>query len=86
MILAKDLNFSGWNWNPSSLRPNSPYVGLHEELAAFLDYFGLTQKVNEQTRGQNTLDLIMTNIPELVNRVHVIPGISDHNIPMRKSH
>lgn len=47
----------------------------------FLDNFGLTQIVNEPTRGQNTLDLIMTNIPERVNRVHVIPGISDHNIP-----
>ncbi|XP_019628840.1 PREDICTED: uncharacterized protein LOC109473420 [Branchiostoma belcheri] len=39
---------------------------------------GLTQIVEDPTRGVNTLDLILTNRPAQINRTQVIPGISDH--------
>ena len=39
----------------------------------------LVQIVNEPTRMDNTLDLILTNNDTLVNRVEIIPGISDHD-------
>jgi hypothetical protein len=32
------------------------------------------------TRKDNTLDLIITNLPNQVQRVEVIPGLSDHDI------
>ena len=34
----------------------------------------------EPTRKSITLDLIMTNRPDLVNRIQVMPGLSDHDI------
>ncbi|MCS5551353.1 MAG: hypothetical protein NZ811_07535, partial [Gammaproteobacteria bacterium] len=34
----------------------------------------------EPTRGENTLDLIITNNPSRFTRVETIPGISDHEI------
>ena len=40
---------------------------------------GLLQLVTEATRGENTLDLFLTNNKTLINRLQVIPGISDHN-------
>jgi hypothetical protein len=40
----------------------------------------LTQLVEEPTRQQNTLDLILTNHHGKVIRTDTIPGISDHDI------
>ena len=39
---------------------------------------GLVQIITEPTRGQNTLDLIITSNPTLVINQGVFPGISDH--------
>ena len=36
--------------------------------------------VEEPTRGENTLDLILTNNPSTFTRTETIPGISDHDI------
>ena len=36
--------------------------------------------VEEPTRGENTLDLILTNNPSTFMRTETIPGISDHDI------
>ena len=36
--------------------------------------------VTSPTRGQNILDLFFTSNPTVVNKVTVIPGLSDHDI------
>ena len=38
----------------------------------------LEQLVEEPTREENTLDLIISNCPQLIQRVEVLPGLSDH--------
>ena len=45
-----------------------------------LNDYGLSQHINTPTRESNTLDLIITYLPEQVICVKVIPGLSDHNI------
>ena len=40
----------------------------------------LTQMVTESTSYENILDLFLTNNPTLVNKVEIMPGLSDHNI------
>ena len=50
---------------------------------SFLDMMatvGIDQIVNFPTRGDNTLDLFLTNRPSLVNRCEPVPGLSDHEI------
>ena len=46
----------------------------------------LTQIIDKPTRTtettQNILDLFFTNYPDMVNRHDVIPGLSDHDIPL----
>ncbi len=42
----------------------------------------MDQVVEEPTRDKATLDLIITNQPAKINRVEVIPGITDHDIPL----
>ena len=41
---------------------------------------GLAQMVEEPTRGENTLDLVISNNPSCMTRVHTLPGISGHGI------
>ena len=45
-----------------------------------MDKRGLTQLVKEPTRGNNIIDLVTTNNDNIVNKVRVIPGISDHSM------
>ena len=43
---------------------------------------GLSQHVTCPTQGDNTLDLLLTNRPNSTIQSQVIPGISDHDIPL----
>ena len=45
-----------------------------------LDDLGLTQVVEQRTWKDNILDLIITNLPNQVPRIEIMPGISDHDI------
>jgi len=44
----------------------------------FIEDYGLTQIVHFPTRGQNTLDIFVTNRPNLVTACKPVTGISDH--------
>ncbi len=82
VIIAGDFNFPGWNWKDRILKPGCRYVHLHHKFGEILDDRSLVQLVEEPTRGKNTLDLVCTSAPSKVNRVEVIPGISDHDCPL----
>ena len=79
-IIGGDFNFPGWDWQTSSLKPCAQ-MALHTEFKDLLDDIGLTQHICEPTRRENILDLVATNMPDQINRVKIIPGISDHEIP-----
>lgn len=58
--------------------------GLHNQLVDLLHDVGMEQMVLEPTRRtdhvENTLDLVITNTPQLIPRVEVVPGLSDHDV------
>ena len=64
-----------------TLKPRSPPPRMHHDFLSMVCDNGLEQLVKEPTREDNTLDLFQTNCPQLVPRVEVVPGISDHSIP-----
>lgn len=78
IILAGDFNYPDIEW--SNLHLNNPYN--RAEYLRFLHFtqiHNLTQLVQEPTRGNHILDLILTNHP--VNAcVHVLEDISDHKL------
>jgi hypothetical protein len=43
-----------------------------------VDSLHLEQQVHKPTRKDNILDLILTNVPDSVHNVKVVPGMSDH--------
>jgi hypothetical protein len=62
------------------LKSNATYVNNHYKFTNILDDNGLVQIVEEPIRGENTLDLVITNNPSRFTRVETIPGISNHEI------
>lgn len=80
-LIGGDFNFPDWDWATMSLKPKPVHPRLHNSFIDMIHDHGLEQLVMESTRLKNTLDLFLTNSPQLIPRVEVIPGLSDHNIP-----
>ena len=82
-ILGGDFNLPGITWDPSpEVRSDCAYRELHHQFLQQLEDHALTQTVKDPTRGPNTLDLFITNRPEIFSSVSIIPGLSDHDIPV----
>ena len=79
-VIGGDFNLPDWDWKEMSLKPEPCYPRLHKQFVDCTYDHNLEQMVLEPTRGENTLDLILTNYPQMVPRVEVIPGLSDHSI------
>ena len=62
------------------LNPTHHTLKNHYLFGNTLDDLGLTQVVVQPTRKDNILDLIITNLPNQVPRIEIMPGISDHDI------
>ena len=80
--IGGDFNLGDIDWDTDSLKPYASSAGLCKRLLTITKDHFLDQLVTEPTRitenTENILDLFFCNNPSLVNRVEVIPGISDH--------
>ena len=79
LIVAGDLNFPSWNWKQMKMKPSPTCPRLHNIFIDMLSDLGMEQLVEEPTRRDNTLDLVITNTPHLIPRVEILPGLSDHD-------
>ena len=73
-----DFNLPDINWGKGEI---SGHRNLKEINQTFLDTFsdtGLRQIVDEPTRGENILDLFLTNCPDLIKSKTITPGLGDH--------
>ncbi|KAL8617802.1 hypothetical protein ACOMHN_044902 [Nucella lapillus] len=50
LMIGGDLNFPGWEWSTTTLKPHTKYVELHKQLAQIIDDNGLEQMVTVPTR------------------------------------
>ena len=73
VLIVGDMNFPGYDWENGCLKPNCNYPTLTYQFVDLLDDLSLTQLVTRPTRGNNTLDLVITNNPSLVTACRVIP-------------
>ena len=62
------------------IKENSKNTEIHQDFIDQITDRGLIQLVNQPTRGDNTLVLLLTNKPSTIYRTEVCPGISDHDI------
>ena len=82
VILGGDFNIPDWDWTVPSLKPGCNYVTNHKRLTDIMEDHGLSQHVTYPTRGDNTLDLLLTNRPNSTIQSQVIPGIFNHDVPL----
>ena len=82
ILLAGDFNLPSWDWDKMCFKPNPTFKESHQDFVDLLEDLGMQQMVLEPTRlaKMNTLDLVVTNTPDLIPRLEVIPGVSDHEI------
>ena len=84
--IAGDFNLGDIDWQSYSVKSSSQHTSICEQLIDMANDHGLSQMVDTPTRttstASNILDIFLTNSPSMVNRCEVIPGISDHDIPL----
>ena len=80
LIIAGDFNLPSWDWTNKVFKENGTYRQSHEDFIEVLNDLDLEQMVLEPTREKNILDIVLTNSPDLIPRLEVIPGLSDHDI------
>ena len=78
--LLGDFNLPKMDWKSQTPKPDCNHLSFYSDcLEAFSDCL-LELMVTSPTRGQNILDLFFTSNPTLVNKVTIMPGLSDHDI------
>jgi len=82
IILGGDFNLGHIDWNVPCTIPGKPDTKQHDQLIDILNGNSLEQIVDKPTRGNRTIDLILTNIPSKINKVETMPAIgnADHDI------
>ena len=74
-----EFNLPEINWTDESINGNRYPKPVNTSFLNLLQSLNLTQVVNFSTRASNTLDLLVTNRPNLVHKLAPCPGISDHD-------
>ena len=52
---------------------------ISEKMLDTVDDYNLKQMVHEPTRLENTLDLVFSTLPDLIENTYVVPGMSEHS-------
>ena len=80
MWIAGDMNLLDIDWVNDQVVRHQYGQYISESFLQLLARAGLEQVVTFPTRGNNTLDIVVTNVPSLVKRCECAPGLSDHDI------
>jgi hypothetical protein len=80
VVLGGDYNFPGWDWEKKVLKKGAPCPRLHQQFRDIIADLGMDQIVEKPTRGDNILDLLVTNHPNIFPRIEIAPDLSDHDI------
>ena len=78
--IAGDANLPDIDWSIDQVTHHQYNLRISDSLFDTLAKTGLEQVVDFPTRHDNTLDIVLTNRPSLVNRCEGAPGLSDHDI------
>ena len=78
--VAGDFNLPKMDWDHKCPSPDCKHPSFYRQITEVLNDSTRTQTVSLPTCDSNTLDLFYTTNPTLVQRVSILPGISDHDI------
>ena len=75
--LAGNFNLPDIDWNNYSITGNNYPLPMNESFLDFSNKFGLLQIVTLPTRGNNIIDIFLTNYPSAITHYDISPGIND---------
>ena len=82
IIVGGDFNLPDIDWTNMISSTGGRYRNKNDILVNVVNSYGLEQMVKVPTRvtehASNILDIIITNVPQLVNNLNTCLGISDH--------
>ena len=73
------MNLPEHDWKSNCVKPSSHHPDITRPFVDVLNDNNLAQLLTEPTRGENTLDLFITNNESRILKLKTIPGISDHD-------
>ena len=73
------MNLPECDWKSNCLKPSCYHPDITTKFVDVLNDHSFTQMVSELTRGENTLDLFITNNESRIHKLKIIPGIRDHD-------
>ncbi|CAC5415277.1 unnamed protein product [Mytilus coruscus] len=78
----EELNTSLSHWQIPSVIPGKPDNKQHQTFIDIINDHSLEQIVDKPTRGERILDLILSNAPNIKNKLELMPpiGNADHDI------
>ena len=80
VLLGGDFNLPDIDWEEGSVKPNPRYTAaINWKMIDIANDFNLIQMVTEPTRQGNILHLLFKSHPDLVDKVYIVPGMSDHD-------
>ena len=80
IVLLGDFNFPDIDWD--LICPSQPNVSSDYFCDKIVNFYGFSQLIDEPTRQDAILDLVISNRPESIKNIQILDGIgsSDHNI------
>ncbi|MCG8034813.1 MAG: hypothetical protein JAZ03_21935, partial [Candidatus Thiodiazotropha taylori] len=75
-----DFNLPDIDWEYNTITSYNYNRSINQHLLDLLYDTGSEQMIKFPTRGNNTLDLFITNRPSLIVKTKPAPGLSDHDI------
>ena len=80
IVLLGDFNFPDIDWD--LICPSQPNVLSDYFCDNIVNFYGFSQLIDEPTRQDAILDLVISNRPESIKNIQILNGIgsSDHNI------
>ena len=76
--VAGDFSLPNMDWDYMCPSPDCKHPSFYRQITETQNDSNLTQTVSLPTFDSNILDLFFTTNPTLVQRVSILPGISDH--------
>ncbi len=78
--IAGDINLPDIDWQTNTIVSHQYKHVINESFLQMLDSTGLQQVIDFPTRGDNILDVVLTNRPSLISRSSPLPRLSDHEV------
>ena len=80
-LLGGDFNLQDIDWRGASVTDHQNQLAVNSGFLYIFEDIGLTQIVDLpiHSNPDHTLDLLLTNMPSLIQRCEPLPGVADHD-------